>query len=798
MGYERGRSLPARLLVLAVLTAAAIGVFGAGTAAAATPRALINGDTVSGGAGSIEAQQAQALGFAVDVVSGSTWDSMSQAQFAQYQVLVVGDPTCSYLAGSVTSNASTWAPVVMGTAGGNTQAGNRILIGTDPVFHYNYGHPGALHLIHDGIAFAGAQPGRTGLYFDDTCGDYFSSPSVLSVLASLSTGSGSWSENHSPPCGGSASLIASNPAFSTLSSGDLQGWYCSIHESFPTYPSDWSPLAIATDAPTHPTCGNDVDTGAAACGEAYILIAGSGIVVSAPDISVTPTDQTLATGGSATVTAHVEQDGSPLAGQAVTWTVTGQNAGATGTCVPADCTTDANGDVSFTYNDANGAGDDTVVASFTTSGGSFEQASGAVHWVGVAEQPISASGVDVSASEGAAFSGTVATVTDPDTTTPASDLSATIDWGDGNTSAGTVSGSGGSYTVSGDHTYADEGSYTVTITVTDVDSPDNTATATSTATVDDPALSATGTTITSFEGNSFLGTVATFSDPNTTEDASHYTATIDWGDGNTSAGAVTGSNGSFSVGGSHTYAEDGSYSVTVTIADTPSNTAMATTAASVSDAPLSAAGGAGGSTLQSYSGTVATFTDGNPSAPVSDFAASIDWGDGNTSTGTVSASGGGFSVAGSHTYAGTGYFTVTTTITDEGGSTATASMTLLVYAFAGTGAFVVGDQSDTGSVTFWGAQWAKANSISGGAASSSFKGYADNVTGSSWSTAPGNSSQPPAGPLPAYMGVIVTSSTSKSGSTISGNVVKIVVVQTNGGYDANPGHPGTGIVVAGG
>ena len=46
------------------------------------------------------------------------------------------------------------------------------------------------------------------------------------------------------------------------------------------------------------------------------------------------------------------------------------------------------------------------------------------------------------------------------------------------------------------------------------------------------------------------------------------------------------------------------------------------------------------------------------------------------------------------------------------------------------------------------------------------------------------------------MGVIVSSSISKSGSQISGNTPHIVVVQTNPGYDTNPGHAGTGKVVA--
>ena len=46
------------------------------------------------------------------------------------------------------------------------------------------------------------------------------------------------------------------------------------------------------------------------------------------------------------------------------------------------------------------------------------------------------------------------------------------------------------------------------------------------------------------------------------------------------------------------------------------------------------------------------------------------------------------------------------------------------------------------------------------------------------------------------MGVLVASTATKSGSTISGNTVKIVVVKTDPGYSTNPGHDGTGTYVA--
>jgi len=46
------------------------------------------------------------------------------------------------------------------------------------------------------------------------------------------------------------------------------------------------------------------------------------------------------------------------------------------------------------------------------------------------------------------------------------------------------------------------------------------------------------------------------------------------------------------------------------------------------------------------------------------------------------------------------------------------------------------------------------------------------------------------------MGVLVTSKVTKSGSTISGNFAKIVVVKINPGYAPNPMNAGTGTIVA--
>lgn len=178
---------------------------------------------------------------------------------------------------------------------------------------------------------------------------------------------------------------------------------------------------------------------------------------------------------------------------------------------------------------------------------------------------------------------------------------------------------------------------------------------------------------------------------------------------------------------------------------------------------------------------------------------SVTFSSGGTTLCTATLAGGAASCIAS--FAQTGTYTVTARYGGNGLYPPSSDSTpVLVYAFApGGGSFVVGDKSASGTVTFWGAQWWKVNSLSGGAAPTSFKGFALNSSAKCnvpWSTDPGNSSPPPAGPLPSYMAVIVTSKSTQSGSQVSGNVVGLVIVKTDAGYKGDPGHAGTGTVVA--
>jgi hypothetical protein len=211
------------------------------------------------------------------------------------------------------------------------------------------------------------------------------------------------------------------------------------------------------------------------------------------------------------------------------------------------------------------------------------------------------------------------------------------------------------------------------------------------------------------ENNAWSGQVTTFTDQGSISPASEFQATINWGDGSSSAGTLTqASPGSYVVSGTHTYAEEGSDAVSVTVTDPPllqsaagklvATVTSTSTSVVVADAPLTPGPAVviGPQQTNVAFTTSATFTDGDPTAPLSDFVnTTISWGDGTTSTTSsatnpvvITGSGGAFTVSGSHAYGantvddpnGAEPNPVTFSIVDVGGSTTTVNSNNVVVA----------------------------------------------------------------------------------------------------------------------
>jgi uncharacterized repeat protein (TIGR01451 family) len=153
-------------------------------------------------------------------------------------------------------------------------------------------------------------------------------------------------------------------------------------------------------------------------------------------------------------------------------------------------------------------------------------------------------------------------------------------------------------------------------------------------------------------------------------------ATTSQGTFSASGGVVTFSIGTVASGGTVTASvtaqaiEDGSTSDAASVTssspdpNTANNSASATT--SISEPAISVSGAIRTRSRTLTNFQVATFTHASAVEPTSAFAATINWGDGTSSAGTITLSGTTYSVTGSHTYPNTLRHTISTSVVEVG------------------------------------------------------------------------------------------------------------------------------------
>ncbi|MBV8078916.1 MAG: VCBS repeat-containing protein, partial [Actinobacteria bacterium] len=302
------------------------------------------------------------------------------------------------------------------------------------------------------------------------------------------------------------------------------------------------------------------------------------------------------------------------------------------------------------------AGSRSVHVTVTDDGGNQASATGSLSVSGAALTPGALTLTKVA--EGGTPTAASFSFTDANPFAGAGEFAATINWGDGTTTSPVVLAGGGNFSIGDSHRYADAGTYPVSVSVHSIVSGGSTSAAGSAVVTDAPLVAGHLALASAVEGGATTTLSFPFTDGNASDAGSDFKATIAWGDGTTTTGTITGSAGSFAVAGSHGYADDGQYAVTVTVTDVDGAATSAHDTATVADAPLTATGvPVTGTELSAFSGTVATFKDGNASAPASDFTALVNWGDGTPATsGVVTGSGGSYSVSGTHTYGNAGAF----------------------------------------------------------------------------------------------------------------------------------------------
>lgn len=225
---------------------------------------------------------------------------------------------------------------------------------------------------------------------------------------------------------------------------------------------------------------------------------------------------------------------------------------------------------------------------------------------------------------------------------------------------------------------ADDGSFKINVRVTDDDG--GLANDFTTMVVNNVAPTVnTGDDATINEGDTYSSS-GSFSDPG--DDT--WTATVNYGDGSGDQPLMLNSDKSFSL--SHTYTDNGVYTVTVTVTDDDTGTGSDTLQVTVKDIPIDVAPISVSNNLIQI-GTSITATSTITGAPTDTGSATWKWDDGTSDTTAIASLPLGLSTP--HTFSVPGVYTVSLTANDDDGNTDTESYQYVVV-YDPNGGFVTG------------------------------------------------------------------------------------------------------------
>ena len=334
---------------------------------------------------------------------------------------------------------------------------------------------------------------------------------------------------------------------------------------------------------------------------------------------------------------------------------------------------------------------DSIFVELNGLNDSFAESSGQAT---VTPASLTSQGIAINAARAVTFAGAVATFHSGNPSSTSNSFAASVNWGDGSITQGQVGTDGaGGFVVNGTHSYASDGTFTTTISISDnfgqVTIANGVATVAPTNSVIAPVSQLViATAAEPLPASTLVGSFF-YTTPAGSTAAPVLSAAINWGDGHTTPGTVTAttttSNGAtlYDVTGSNTYQLPATHPITITVADETGHTGTIGSTAIVTGPVVTPYVATIGVTPGvPFFGSVATFTDTDPLALSTLPTATIAWGDGHVTEGTVTGPdyNGVFTVLGSNTYAApaSSSYPVTVTISDPAGRKATASSVALV------------------------------------------------------------------------------------------------------------------------